>query len=70
MSETRAEYKTSNENLSKEVLWLSKRLKDLAIDFNKLSEEEQSAVIARASELDPVSVVSFCNIFSSELNID
>ena len=53
MSEEKTIYKTNTNHYNTEVLWLAKRLKDVAKDIDKLEISEQENVIKRAYELDP-----------------
>lgn len=53
MSEEKVMYKTNTNHYNTEVLWLAKRLKDIAKDISKLETSEQENVMKRAYELDP-----------------
>lgn len=60
MSEDLEEYGNGSEEKTK-LLFISKRLSDLAKELNKLSEEEKKFVIEKVDKLNAIGLVGLYN---------
>lgn len=43
------------------LLWIAKRLSDIAKDMNKLSEKEKQLVVQRAEKNSPIELIDLFN---------
>ena len=47
--------------MDEKLLWIAKRLTDIAADINELPEEEKKVVIKRAEKNSPIQLIELFN---------